>query len=248
MKVLVATPMYGGMCTGVYTQSITQLPILAKESGVDVSFAFIYNNSLIPHARNQLADIFLTHDFTHLFFIDADIEFKPADFMSMLAADKDVIAGIYPKKQITWELVRDAALNGVPAEQLKEYTGQLIVNFLGEHKDRVVPLLEPFEVKAAATGFMCIKREVFERLEGLNKFREGDKTLTEYFFIRNDPESQVQMSEDIAFCWVCREQGIKIHVAPWVKLKHMGNYVFEGMPIMVSSTEYAEGLKFKAAK
>ena len=56
------------------------------------------------------------------------------------------------------------------------------------------------------------------------------------------------MSEDIAFCWVCREQGIKIHVAPWVKLKHMGNYVFEGMPIMVSSTEYAEGLKFKAAK
>ena len=43
MKVLVATPMYGGMCTGVYTQLITQLPILAKNSGIDVSFAFIYN-------------------------------------------------------------------------------------------------------------------------------------------------------------------------------------------------------------
>lgn len=247
MKVLIATPMYGGMATGVYTQSVTQLPVLAKEAGVEVSFAFIYNNSLIPHARNQLVDIFLKHDFTHLFFIDADIEFKASDVLSMLAADKDVIAGIYPKKQIAWDLVHKAVLSGVPAEQLKQYTGQLIVNFLGEKEDRVVPLLEPFEVKAAATGFMCIKREVFGKLTGLNQFREGDNLLTEYFFIANEPETQIQMSEDIAFCWVCRNHNIPIHVAPWVQLKHMGTYIFEGMPIMVSSADYAKDVTFKAA-
>lgn len=246
MKVLVATPMYGGMATGVYTQSIAQLPMLAKNSGVDVSFAFIFNNSLIPHARNQLVDVFLQHDFTHLFFIDADIEFKASDFLSMLAADKEVIAGVYPKKQIAWDIVREAALKGVPTEQLKQYTGQLIVNFLGEHKDRVVPLLEPFEVKSAATGFMCIKREVFGKLTGLNKFREGDKTLTEYFFIANEPETQIQMSEDIAFCWVCRNHNIPIYIAPWVQLKHMGTYLFEGAPVMVSSTEYASNIHFQA--
>ena len=247
MKVLVATPMYGGMATGVYTQSITQLPVLAKESGVEVSFAFIYNNSLIPHARNQLADLFLAHDFTHLFFIDADIEFKTPDFLSMLAADKEVIAGVYPKKQISWDVVQEAVRRGVPTEQLRQYTGQLIVNFLGEHEDRVVPLLEPFEVKSAGTGFMCIKREVFSKLTGLNRFREGDKVLTEYFFIANEPETDIQMSEDIAFCWVCRKHGIPIYIAPWVQLKHMGSYLFEGAPVMVSSTEHAKDITFKAA-
>ena len=111
-KILVATPMYGGMCTGVYTQSATQLPNFAKEYKADVSFAFMFNNSLIPHARNLLADTFLRHDFTHLFFIDADIEFKPTDFLSLIAANKPVIAGVYPQKKINWEMVHKAATSG----------------------------------------------------------------------------------------------------------------------------------------
>lgn len=246
MKVLIATPMYGGMATGVYVQSVTQVPVMAKESGVEVSFAFVYNNSLIPHARNQLADLFLQGDFTHLFFIDADIEFRPSDFMSMLAADKDVIAGIYPKKKIMWELVHAAALRGVPAQELPKHAGQLIVNFLGDHKDCIVSLLEPFEVKAAGTGFMCIKREVFGKLKGLTTFRQDDRVLTDYFPLMNEPDTQVQMSEDIAFCWLCRQNGVKIHIAPWVQLKHMGSYIYDGMPIMVSSDEYASKINFSA--
>ena len=247
MKVLVATPMYGGMATGAYTQSVTQLPVLAKESGVEVSFGFIYNNSLVPHARNQLANLCLKHDFTHLFFIDADIEFRPPDFMSMLAADKDVIAGIYPKKRIMWDLVRDAVLRGVPAEELPKHAGQLVVNFLGAHEDCVVSLHEPFEVKAAGTGFMCIKREVLERMEGLNTFLHEEEMLKEYFPLMNEPGTQVQMSEDIAFCYLCRQNGIKIHIAPWVQLRHMGSYIYDGMPIMVSSHEYAAKIKFSGA-
>lgn len=236
-KVLVATPMYGGMATGVYVQSVTQLPTFAKEYDVSVSFGFIFNNSLIPHARNQLVDLFLRHDFTHLFFIDADIEFKPTDFLSMIAADKPVIAGVYPQKKINWENVRQAALNGEPAEKLSSYSGMLIVQFIGEHKDQVVPLTEPFEVRGAGTGFMCIKREVFEQLEPhVHKFKNnnenGDTLIGEYFFIRND-SNQTQMSEDIAFCWLCRQQGIPIHIAPWVQLKHMGTYSFEGAPVIV---------------
>lgn len=237
VKVMVATPMYGGMCTGAYTQSVSQLPLLAKEYGVDLSFGFTFNNSLVPHARNTLADIFLRHDFTHLFFIDADIEFKAPDFMSLLAADKPVIAGVYPQKTINWEAVHQAAAKGVPANQLAEYSGTLIVQFIGDHEDRTVPLTEPFEVKGAGTGFMCIKREVFEQLaKHVIEFKEGagdeERMVKEYFFIRNAP-NETQMSEDIAFCWLCRQHGIPIYIAPWVKLGHMGTYTFRGSPVIV---------------
>jgi hypothetical protein len=236
-KILLATPMYGGMATGVYVQSLTQLPVMAKEYGVEVSFAFMYNNSLIPHARNQLTDIFLKHDFTHLFFVDADIEFKPSDFLSLIAADKLVIAGVYPQKKINWPGVHQAALNGIPAEQLGERSGLLVVQLVNPKNDQLVPLSEPLEVRGAGTGFMCIKREVFEYLEPhVNKFKEttveGEGLVREYFFIRNDPETQLQMSEDIAFCWLCRKNGIPVHIAPWVKLKHMGTYLFEGTPVL----------------
>lgn len=244
-KVLVATPMYGGMATGVYVQSLTQLPVLAKQAGVEVSFAFLFNNSLIPHARNQLADIFLAHDFTHLFFIDADIEFKPDDFLSMVAADKPVIAGIYPKKKINWETVHAAVLRGEPPDRLAQHSGSLIVQFLGEHKDTVVPLQEPFKVRAAGTGFMCIKREVFEKLaEHVKVFKEDadlrpdgvDRWVKEYFYIDTNPETHIQMSEDIAFCWLARQHGIPIYIAPWVKLGHMGTYLFAGSPVLVPRT------------
>ena len=240
-KVLVATPMYGGMCTGVYTQSATQLPNFAKQYKTDVSFAFMFNNSLIPHARNLLADKFLRHDFTHLFFIDADIEFKPSDFLSLIAANKPVIAGVYPQKKINWEMVHRAATSGEPPEKLAEYSGTLIVQFLERLEEQVVPLTEPFPVKAAGTGFMCIKREVMEELAPhVNKFREvdadGDRQVHEFFFTRNDP-NETQMSEDVAFCWLCRKHGIPIFIAPWVKLGHMGTYTFRGTPVIVEVTK-----------
>ena len=69
MHLVVGTPMYGGMCTGQYTRSMLDVIPTLTSHGVNVATAFIYNNSLITSARNQLAAIFMAHDFTHLMFI-----------------------------------------------------------------------------------------------------------------------------------------------------------------------------------
>ena len=57
--IFVATPMYGGMCAGFYTQSIIQLQKVFAEQGIDASFSFMFNESLITRARNGLVQNFL---------------------------------------------------------------------------------------------------------------------------------------------------------------------------------------------
>lgn len=232
-KLLIATPMYGGMCSGEYTRSSLGIIPTMNANGIDVSFAYIFNNSLITSARNQLANIFLSHEFTHMMFIDADIKFNAADILSMLAADKDVIAGIYPKKEINWGRVEMAVKAGTATHELTNHTGSLVVNLVDYERERVVRANEPVEVFGAGTGFMLIKRGVFETLrDKVDTYVEDDGVVVnEFFFLMKDPVLGKQLSEDYAFCHLCRQNNIKIHVAPWVKLGHVGTYLFEGSVI-----------------
>jgi hypothetical protein len=236
MKLLVATPMFGGMCAGEYTRSSLGIIPTLNGHGVDVAFAYIYNNSLITSARDQLAAILLQHDFTHMIFIDADIKFDAADIWKMLQADKDVIAGVYPKKEINWHMVHKMALAGAGPDDLSRYTGTLVVNLLNNEKERVVSVNDPAEVFGAGTGFMLIKRSVFEALAPHTDTyvdSTSEKTVNSFFFLMKDPETGRQLSEDYAFCYLCRQHGIKIHVAPWVRLGHAGSYLFEGSAVPV---------------
>ena len=237
IKLLVCTPMYGGMCSGEYTRSMLHVPIVLNSNGIDVSFAFIFNNSLIQSARNQLAAIFMRNDFTHLMFIDADIKFNVVDILSMIKADKPVIAGVYPKKEINWHMVGHAASIGVAPEEFNKYSGSLVVNLVGENKEQIVNINEPVEVSRAGTGFMLIKREVMDGVKDyVDVFSDADtqSEMHEFFYVKKDPVTNLQLSEDYAFCDLCREHGFKIYVAPWVKLAHMGSYLFEGSLVPVN--------------
>src|SRR6056300_948863 len=84
-KIMVATPMYGGQCAGIYTKSSTDLASLSLKYGVDCRFYYLFNESLITRARNYLADEFMRSDCTHLMFIDSDIGFDPTDVLAMMA-------------------------------------------------------------------------------------------------------------------------------------------------------------------
>jgi hypothetical protein len=67
--IFVATPMYGGQCFGFFTQGCLQFQKLAQNHGIDLSFSFLFNESLIQRARNLLANAFLKSKCTHMMFI-----------------------------------------------------------------------------------------------------------------------------------------------------------------------------------
>lgn len=237
-KVFIATPMYGGQCFGFYTQSLLQLNNLLRDKNVSSMMSFMFNESLITRGRNALVHQFLKTDCTHLFFIDADIRFNAADVLPMLAADKDIICGIYPKKEINWQGVKNALDAGVDVDSLKHHTGSFVVNLVGYSGSVTVPINEPVEIWNGGTGFMIIKREVFEKLADLVPAYTNDvndlagnlkaEEIKEYFATSIEPGTNRLLSEDYHFCRIWREAGGQIFAAPWAHLSHIGSYVFEG--------------------
>ena len=236
--IFIAVPMYGGMCTGFFTQSLIQTVNTLKDNGIEMSVSFLFNESLIQRGRNLLAHQFMQSELaTHLMFIDADIKFNPTDIVHMLRADKEIICGIYPKKEINWHTVEQAVKDGVPVDQLKNKTGSLVVNLVGYEGQVTVPVNEPLEIWNGGTGFMLIKKEVMQSMKEVlpsynNDVRvlsgEVKDRITEYFACAIEPGLERLLSEDYYFCLKAREHGIKIWAAPWVNLGHFGSYLFEG--------------------
>ena len=238
-KIFVATPMYGGMCAGFYTQAIIQLLTTCQANGVDVEYSFMFNESLITRARNSLTHTFMQTDCSHLMFIDADIKFRAEDVIHMIRADKDILCGIYPKKEINWHSVKAAMDRGVPFDQLKSHTGSFVVNLVNYVGEVTVPIHEPVEIFNGGTGFMLIKREVFDKLgESVPSYSNDvvdlggkmkqSEPIKEFFTTSIEPGTNRLLSEDYHFCRIWRESGGQVHAAPWCQLSHIGTYAFEG--------------------
>ena len=234
----IATPMYGGMCTGYFTNAMIAAANILPQHGITMSFSCMFNESLIQRGRNALADQFMQRpECTHLLFIDADIKFDPNDIPAMIAADVDILCGIYPKKEINWNGVERAARNGVPVNEWANHTGSLVVNLVNYAGSVTVPRDKPVEIWNGGTGFMLIKRRVFENLKKKLPSYVNDvniingKTnnrIVEYFACAIEPGTERLLSEDYYFCMKARENKIKVHAAPWVRLGHFGTYLFEG--------------------
>ena len=237
-NLFIATPMYGGLCYGTYMESILSLQshLIAKD--IDAYFSFLYNESLITRGRNTLVNDFLKSDCTHMIFIDADIHFNPEHLFKMIDSDVDIICGLYPKKEINFGSLAFAIKKNVPENQLKYFTGEYVVNMVGDIKEQLVPLDKPFEIKHGGTGFMVIKRNVFNKLKDkcpkyihnmndtTNNSDLGDE-IVEYFATSIDEEKKL-LSEDYHFCKLARDNGIKVWGAAWAQLVHTGTYQYSG--------------------
>ena len=247
-KLFVATPMYGGMNHGMYAKSCLDLQGLCIQHGIEVRFSFIFNESLITRARNYLADEFLRSGMTHMLFIDADINFDPRDVIALLALDKEVAGGPYPKKSIKWTAVRDAVVKNSKIEpsEMEKVAGDFVFNPApGTERFSVT---EPIEVLEIGTGFMLIKREVFDKFkEAYPELRykpdhlgqanfDGSRYIHAYFdTVIDHGVSDRYLSEDYMFCQWWRKIGGKIWLCPWMRTHHIGTYAFTGdMPAVAN--------------
>lgn len=239
--IFVATPMYGGLAHAKFIESCMMLMNACRDNGIHITFAFMGNESLITRARNALAHGFLKTPCTHLFFIDADIGFRAMDAIRMIQADCDIIAGVYPKKDINWPQVAQAVRDGVPDNELFRHTGDFVINVDSAPEGGFnVPTEKPFPVRNAGTGLMLIKRRVFEILKDHvpsyknnmttqnQSLKVDDNLIHEYFATSIDPEFQVLLSEDYHFCQIWKKAGGEVHIAPWCDLTHNGTYEFSG--------------------
>jgi hypothetical protein len=242
--VFIATPMYGGMAAGIYTVSMVQLSAIFLRNRIDSLYAVTSSESLVPNARNVLTHQFLESQATHLMWIDADIGFNALDIVSMLIADKDIVCGIYPKKEVDWARVAQAVKAGVPPEELSNHAGLFAIKLLegsadddfGADSDGLL------EIAAGGTGFMLIKRGVFDTLsEVVPEYAPDREVIKEFYATTTDPESGRLITEDYHFCMLARSHGYKIYAAPWVRVRHAGTYVFDRRFDLDSLKKLSEG-------
>jgi len=239
-RLMIGTPMYDGQCCGMYVKSCIDLQSILSKYGIDGKFSFLFNESLITRARNYLVDEFLRSDYTHLLFLDSDIHYDPNDVIALMALDKDIIGGPYPKKSINWNNVAKTA-NKYPdmnPKDLETVVGEYVFNTVSGTTNFKVS--EPVQVLEIGTGFMMIARHVFDKFrEAYPEFRykpdhvgqqhfDGSRYIHAYFDTVIDPVTHRYLSEDYMFCQWSRKIGIEVWLCPWMKTQHVGTYNFTG--------------------
>jgi hypothetical protein len=210
-RVHIAMPCYGGMLTESTFMSFIKWANTARQLGIDWTLETMVNESLISRARNTLTAKFLDMpDATHLFFVDADIGWEPWHLLVLLNRNVDVIGGLYPMKTMPIKWV----VNGFDGAE--------------EGPDGLQ------EVSKAGTGFLLMKKHVFEKMNGhpaVKQYKNDigldpkyDKHLKTYF--DTAVRQNRYYSEDWTFCENWRDLGGKIYVDKRVLLRHSGSYVF----------------------
>ena len=232
LHLVIGTPMYGGMCTSEYTQSLLNLSESANKSDVKLTTIFLGNESLIQRGRNTIAHHFMNlPDATHLMFIDADMKFRTEDIVRMIKADKSFIVGPVALKGYNWEEIRQAALNG--EEDINRTGGVLNINKLPGID--MVDENTPFEIEHGGNAFMMLRRDVFETLKPHTPiYTNGGRSLPDgveiydYFRVEINKDTNHLLSEDYFLCHSYRQLGGKVWCAPWVETGHFGSHLFNG--------------------
>ena len=211
---MIAMPCYDSVKVSTMISLIKLVQQLGK-SGIQVSINTM-KSPLIHQARNYLTSVFLTTDFTHLLFVDSEVEFEPEAVLRMLVAKKDVICTPYRVKSLdvnqkmyTVELKKDAPLE----------PGDLI------------------EITAGPTGIMLIHRDVFKKI--IEKFpdlkiknsvfpKPGDDHKYYYNFFDFKFEDGYSSGEDVSFCKLVEKVGFKLYANTASFTKHHGSYAWGG--------------------
>ena len=212
-RVHICMPCYGGQLTEQCFMSYIKWANLCRQLNIDWTVETMTNESLISRARNTLTAKFLhTKESTHLMFIDADIGWEPWHLLVMLDAQKDVIGGLYPMKSlpVKW------CVNGIPG-QVEDPGSNLV------------------EVTKTGTGFLLIKRDVFDKLNAHPATKPFNNDiglpveLNPYMktYFDTAVRENRYYSEDWTFCENWRDLSGQVFVDKRILLRHVGTYTFD---------------------
>tara|TARA_B100000029_G_C17506601_1_gene934693 strand:+ start:473 stop:1141 length:669 start_codon:yes stop_codon:yes gene_type:complete len=203
------TPCYGGQLSEVCFQGYLKWTILAMQNDIGFTVDTLSNESNINRGRNSIAAKFLAGDATHLMFVDSDIQWQPEHVIKLVKSDKDMVGGVYPSKSIPVKHVVNTIDNG-------KIDGDLL------------------EVGTMGTGFLLIKRTVFEQMikAGAQKYTddiglgpEFDDHQYDFFNCTIDSQGRY-LTEDWSFCRRWRQLGGEVWADTSIELGHVGYHRF----------------------
>jgi hypothetical protein len=206
LRVHVATPAYDGKVETDFAQQLLMAGQLCSLNFIECSASVMGNGAFIEMARNIFVHQFLEDEelkeFTHFFFIDADVGFEPRGLVGLVRSGLPVSCGVYPRRNPDKDISFPAHFMPIPGTGLgTEKMGRLQV------KDGWV------KMNRVPTGFLCIQREVLEEMSrraiakefpyddghpGAVKLNDIEKPVPWLFYTKFDEEGRFT-GED--YCW-----------------------------------------------
>ena len=196
----------------------------------------------------MLVAYFIQSEFTRLMFIDADIEFQVEDVIKLIAHNKDVAVGAYPKKGVNWQRIRESVRQQDTAyddKQIASFGSDYAINFKFINREQKQIAIENGLIRLhdGATGFMMIKREVIDKMiaaypdlkynNDLNTPPELNPHFYAFFDTMIDPKDRRYLSEDYTFSRRWQDIGGEIWLDPSISLNHYGSFNFQGNPSQI---------------
>jgi hypothetical protein len=250
-KLFILTPCFGGMCHINYLTCLVNTITLFKQFNFPLQIEFCKNDSLISRARNNLvARALFDKNTTHIMFIDNDISWDPFDIIKLVLSDKELIGGIYPLKHYDWSKL-STNLNYVSQLIQKKNQSQLstiitdeqmiqnnILKYNVNYLENILHIENNLaKVKHVATGFMMIKREVFNKMfksfpstkyiDDVN-FLTPEENENAYALFDCGVEDGHYLSEDWLFCNRWTKMGNEIWIDVSINLTHTGIEDYRG--------------------
>lgn len=212
INIFIGTPAYNSMVHTDYLHSIIDF----NKHNLPITVMTIGNESLIPRGRNSVISYFHTmKQFSHLFFLDADIYLSFDGLSKLMSHEKDVIAA-------------PVALKGFDMSGNPVYNTGKVLN---EEKEDLV------SVDRVGTAVMILSRKATDALiddailnnevYNPNPHSRGNaKDVLHYNVFQTGVVDKDYDSEDFYICRKLINLGFKIYVDPTIRPRHNGNFVF----------------------
>jgi len=211
-RILVGTPAYNGQMQVDYVLSLLGM----SACGLSYALYAISNDSLVSRARNTiLARFHAAPEFTHLFYLDADVGIRGEDVRRLLEHDRDVIGAPVRIKS------ESAAKPGFSVGEVLERDGTLAT------------------VSRIATAALLLSRRAVDALveKAVTEQRSyAPDALTlgdvaggsHYDVFQQGVVNGAYISEDYQVCADLRSLGFRIHADLAIRTRHVGMHAFSG--------------------
>jgi predicted O-methyltransferase YrrM len=205
-KVFIAVACYEKPSPG-FTWSLFHTGAALAEAGIAHELAIYAGNCHVDDSRNRLTRDFLEGDCTDLVFLDADVAWQAGDFLKLIGYERDVVAGIYPKK------------SGDDTYPVKFLPGEI-----WSDADGLI------EVQGVPTGFLRIRRAVLESLaKGAATYNaKNDGAYATACIFERQIHNGSRWGGDYVFCRKWRDAGGKIFIDPKMRFEHSGEETWHG--------------------
>jgi hypothetical protein len=208
---MIGMPVGSGSVPWATAVSLMTTVRICDREGLEIRMSAPAGSSVVTWARDAIVGAFLHSDCTHLFWIDSDIVWRPADFLRLVGfgATHDVIGATY---------------------RLKREPAQYVVN-LPDPENYEINGFGNVRVESLALGFTICKRDVIEKIAETKEWMVDDLSGTRYpdfFRLSRNPKTGKPLGEDIAFYQDAAALGFKGWLDPSIQLAHVGMKEYTG--------------------